>query len=296
MPSRLLDSRREPPRASRLGYDELPAFLRAYGPASAAARRPPSLDAGLAALADLPQASSLSRLPPHARCLIEGSATAENPAYLKAFLATCQVTEPAVTVIDLVDVQGAFRAEGREMACDAFAIADAAKLEAIFADASFDLVVQDHLLNCAPHGLHADIMRELGRVLRPGGFFIVSYTDSAHCDLARALTPADLRERADAIWSEDAYCLRDLGRDAAHVERLRERLCGATVRLGSVAGADDRCVFVTPPFGNFEFFAPHARTEAVIASCGLTPVASTRSIGRDAYGFACHRWHCLYRR
>jgi hypothetical protein len=130
----------------------------------------------------------------------------------------------------------------------------------------------------------------VARVLRPGGLFIVTATDDRHCDLTRALAPDELRARAGVAFSESAYCLRDLGPEA--VEPLRERLCGVTVRLDG----DGRCLFVTPPFGNFEFFAPHARTAALIEARGLTRAAATCSVGLDAHGFECRRWHCLYQR
>jgi hypothetical protein len=61
-----------------------------------------------------------------------------------------------IDVIDLIDLAALGRVETQAR----YHQADAGNLRALFADASFDLIVQDHLLNCVPITQYAAILAE----------------------------------------------------------------------------------------------------------------------------------------
>ena len=63
-----------------------------------------------------------------------------------------------------------------------FSVADATNLPA-FATGSVQILVQDHLLNCTPHGNHEAIVREAARLLDRRGFLIRTFL-SNHVRLA----------------------------------------------------------------------------------------------------------------
>jgi SAM-dependent methyltransferase len=226
--------------------------------------------------AELPRGLLSERFGTSPRCLIQGSASPDNVDALVAFLRHQGIAWPEIHVIDLIDLE----ALGHIQKPTRFHRADAADLSQFFADASFDLVLQDHLLNCAPVGTYQPILGELRRILHPGGLALLHYTDPSE------FPPAE------------GEALRDrLGPDGdVHNVRLSAAECDAFIRRGParrLVAIDDGVVMVTLPSGNLEHFISFEAFEDLLGAAGLA--VRQRHIVRliDGEGLACRRNHCL---
>lgn len=149
---------------------ELSHFLgRYHRPADQSPAQAPDLGYSLRHLASAPGLPDhLARLPSPCPCLIEGYAAPGNAAALREFLGGPDSRHVEVTAIDLYDLPATYDHLGLPLPLLRFVRADAARLRTTFPDASFDVVVQDFLLNCSPPVLAPRILAEVTRVLRPG--------------------------------------------------------------------------------------------------------------------------------
>lgn len=211
-------------------------------------------------------------------CLIEGISSPRNGRALRRFLEENQIPSPHIQAIDLADMRTIFEMAGDPLDGIGFQVADASALGMI-EEASVDLLVQDSLLNCAPHCLHDAIMREAARVLRPGGLGFINFTD--HTGLA------ERRRVRHPLPGARIYGLRDLP------PALRDGLWQGVVLLE----VDHRkLTLVTAPHGNFEFYFPCDHVRALLERYGLQPVIHRRWLGVDRHGNTCHRHLTLVRR
>jgi hypothetical protein len=142
-----------------------------------------------------------------------------------------------------------------------------------------DLLLQDSLLNCAPHCLHQAIMAEAARVLRPGGLAMINFTDSG--GLA-----SHVRTR-HPLPGRRIYGLRDLP------PAMRDGISQGAVLLES---DPDRLTLVTAPHGNFEFYFSCDHVARMFARHGFQPLLHRRWMGSDHHGNHCHRHLTLARR
>jgi SAM-dependent methyltransferase len=273
------------------GYDAPWEFLSGYAdprrdPASAA----PDLDASLRELHGLPRIDRwLRTLGSNPLCLIEGIAAPSNGAVLRRFLAAYGVSAPRIVAIDLINLAAFMRARHLAMTSMEFLVADASRLRGLFVDGSVDLVVQDFLLNCAPHGRHEPILREAARILRAGGLAIINFTDHRGVGRRPRLGREALASRYGIHLQDEAYCLRDLAGGDGRLARLRQELAG-TLLPGP---APRTCTLVTPPHGNFEFYSPRSRIERLVRASGFKISGQRRSCGLDGYGNTCWRYRTL---
>ena len=222
---------------------------------------------------ELPAGWLADRLGPAPRCLVEGCAVAENVDTLLRFLHAQGIPRPDIHVIDLIDLAGLGRADPRAR----YAQADAGDLSGLFADGSVDLLLQDHLLNCAPIAAYDRVIGEMARVLRPGGLAMLNYTDPS-------LFP-EPSGHGLAGWSGAGQTMLGLP-----LERL-----SPAERLVPVP---DGVMSVTLPFGNLEYFMPFERLADRLASAGLDLAELRISEGLDhtavdGEGLHCRRHHCL---
>ncbi len=226
--------------------------------------------------ADLPRGLLSDRIGTAPRCLIQGSASADNVDALVAFQRHQGITRPEIHVIDLIDLE----ASGHIPRPARFHRADAADLSGIFADASFDLVLQDHLLNCAPIRAYRPILAELARILRRGGLALLHYTDPSE------------------FPSAEGEALRDrlgLGGNFHHVP-LSTAEREAFISLGParrLIDTGDGVVMVTLPSGNLEHFIPFEAFEDLLDSVGLTVRRRRMVRVTDSEGLVCRSNHCL---
>ncbi len=131
---------------------------------------------------------------------------------------------------------------------------DASSLHAI-ESGSVDVLVQDALLNRAPHCLHEAIMEETARVLRPGALAFIGFTD--HQGLGARFRLRHPRPGARIQG------LRELP------PALREGLFQDAVLLEADPA---RLTLVTAPSGNFEFYFPCQWVTNLYQRQGLEPL------------------------
>ncbi len=217
-----------------------------------------------------------SRVGNNPRCLIQGSASNDNVASLTEFLLGQGIDSPDIHVIDLIDLKGLGFAEQNAH----YHQANAADLS-IFADGSISLVVQDHMLNCAPIGQYDAIMGEITRILTPRGIAMLHYTDSSlfpnaqgH-ELKRWLNPDGSRYRLELPPALTA----DIARSSP-AERLIE--------------VEGGFVMVTLPLFNLEYFIAFEQFCARMACAGLHLQHRRTVPVVDTEGLNCHRNHCLF--
>jgi hypothetical protein len=254
------------------GYAEPAAYLRWYEQRNGS-RHALSAQASLDLWQrELPAGWLAARLGPSPRCLIEGCASTNNVTALLGFLWRQGVPRPQIDVIDLIDLPafGALDARAR------FHQADAGDLSGLYGDGSIDLVLQDHMMNCAPVARYGAILGELSRVLRAGGLAMLNYTDPSAFPAPRGTG----LERRLGLEGDLAPALTGL----SAAERL---IC-----------TDDGFIAVTLPLGNLEYFIPFEALAGRLAEAGLRIEALRLTEGLDhnavdGDGLACRRHHCL---
>jgi SAM-dependent methyltransferase len=213
------------------------------------------------------------------RCLIQGSASADNVGSLSEFLRRHGIMAPDIHVIDLIDLSAVWNFHASAKFCRA----DAGDLAAVFAAGSFDLVVQDHLLNVAPFSTHPNILSEMRRILRPDGIALLQYTDPA------AFPPAEGQAFLDQIeMSGRSVQIGFTKEEYSAIAHLP-----AEHRLVAVGS---RFFFITLPLGILEFFMPMEELRILLEQAGLCLRESHLVPVTDSEGLPCRRHHCLITR
>lgn len=172
-----------------------------------------------------------------------------------------------------------------------FTVADATDLRSLYDDRSVDVVAQDFLLNCAPHPTHLPIMREVGRILKPNGLGLISFTDNRCLTGTEHITHDEFRGQYGISPNEEAFSLADLipGAD----EALRQRLVREVGGRALVNGRADRQTLITTAEGNFEFFRPYGSFRDTFQEAGLRIVGEEVSSGTDRNGITCVRYRTI---
>jgi SAM-dependent methyltransferase len=216
------------------------------------------------------------------RCLIQGYVCPRNAVALRQFLKQWGIRKPRITAIDLFNLPAIYKRLKLSMPKMQYILADAANLAKHFADDSMDVIVQDFLLNCAPHSQRQPILDEVGRVLSPNGFALISYTDN-HGQLKRlngerAAEPHEMGLAADA---------RHMG-DAPSVGPGRW-LIGSIIADRVWKGH----VVVMPPHGRLEFYTDQKTIGRAFKRAKLNLLAETITEAVDFSGQFCRRHHCF---
>lgn len=261
-------------------------------PALAGRPRVPTLADSLAHFRRLPgMPAMLEGLGPGCRCLLQGCTAPTNAAALQRFLDRPQGRQVTVTAVDLLDLPTIYERLGWPIPPMRFVRTDARALGAHFAPGSFDLVVQDFLLNCAPPAEAPALLAAARQMLGPGGLLLLSITDSTGLHPLPAIPAATFAARHGVPWRPEA---RDLAALLPDPELRAALLAGLAERV--VLGADgEEATLITAPHGRFEFFVPIARTLALLAAAGFELLLRDREQGSDDHGLECSRWRCLAR-
>lgn len=249
----------------------------------------PDLAASLVGLCALPCHSVFKNVPPDARCLIQGCSSSANPTALARFLAKMGVRSPQISVIDLIDIGRIFQRYGIWSNDIDFTVADATDLKSLYEDNSFDVAIQDHLLNCAPPSSHDDILSETVRILRPPGIGIVNFTTRSRIYQGEiAVTSYQFERRYGIPFNEQGYSLQDLHANEDVVADMQRYLSGKFF-----VHKTGRHFTYTMSNGNFEFFATYRVFRRMLASHGLDVVFQSRTSARDSNGLRCIRYRTL---
>jgi hypothetical protein len=274
-----------------IGYDRYHEFLWRYAYPSGSSERNPDLGISLSGLLEAGSLTTAAQqLRSRPRCLIQGITSPRNGTSLRQFLETFGVAKPIIHAIDIADVAGVLATMDMTLPDVSFSVADAASLPT-FVTGSVQILVQDHLLNCTPHGNHEAIVREAARLLDKRGFLILNFSvDPLQADQAICT-----REEIEGIFgrplSDRAYCLRDLACSADEQEKYKPLLMGRKVVLDDLG----RMIMITPPHGNFEFYFPKALLEEQLTRHGLRFEYISSESGVDSNGIRCLRYRTIVR-
>lgn len=226
--------------------------------------------------AELPSGWLASRLGMKPRCLIQGSASAGNVDSLIRFLHDQGVPAPEIHVIDLIDLTALGYADPRAR----YHQVNAVDLSELFTDGSIDLLLQDHLLNCAPICHYDAILGEVGRILNPTGLALLHYTDPSRFPTARG---NPMKTWLNAESSDYRLEMTDSMRQTCFSMLSAERLIETA----------EGFVLVTLPFGNLEHFISFENFAARLTRANLK-LEFRRTVNIiDGEGLDCQRNHCL---
>jgi SAM-dependent methyltransferase len=233
----------------------------------------------------------LAGLRPEPLCLIEGYSTPGNAGALAEFLQEITGALARIETIDLYDLPHLYEVLGLPMPCMTYHIADAAHLEHLYPDGSVDLVVQDFLLNCIPASRHEPLMKEVGRVLKPGGIGIISFTSSESLDRNSAISTDELQARHRVAWNPLAYDLDGMEKSNP-AENSLAHLTGKIV----YHPATSEFIYIAAIGGRFEFFRSKDEMFSLFERNGLRMMSFDVARGSDDHGLVCTRYRCLLAR
>ena len=171
---------------------------------------------------------------------------------------------PRIETVDLYDLPHLYSVLDIEMPDMAYHIADASHLEDIYPDHTVDVVVEDFLLNCIPASRHEALLREVARILKPGGLGIISFTSHETLKIGEAWSTEQLRAEYHLDWNPQAYDLSDI-----------ERYNQAGGSLDNLKGKliynkpTSEFIYVALAGGRFEFFRSKEEMLALFEQCGL---------------------------
>jgi len=294
--------RREPPspngafpqesaRPLGKGYSEILQMVLSYA-VEGKSSGTPTLAHSLNRIRTIPEVNRhLAALAKEPLCLIQGYSTPGNADALMQFIGEMNHSVPRIETVDLYDLPHLYAVLDLKMPCMTYHIADAAHLEHLYPDGSVDLVVQDFLLNCIPASRHDPLLQEVRRILKPGGFGIVSFTSNEALELSSALTTAQLQAEHNFTWDPKAYDLAEMEK-ANPSERSLSYLTGKVIHHP----ANSEFIYVAAAGGRFEFFRSRDEMVALFEKHGLHLLGFDRSTGTDDHGLSCVRYRCLFAR
>jgi len=272
------------------GYSEIMQMVLSYAAAGKSSGNP-TLSHSLERVRLMPDIKQhLAGLPKEPLCLIEGYSTPGNAEALREFIHEINGAFPKVETIDLYDLPHLYEVLGFPMPCMCYHIADAAHLDQLYNDGAVDLVVQDFLLNCIPASRHEPVLKEVSRILKPGGLGIISFTSSEALDLSSALTTAQLQTDHNFTWNSQAYDLAEMEKtnNAVSMDYLTGKLV--------YNHATSEFIYVSASGGRFEFFRSKEEMFSLFEKCGLRTLCFDVSQGSDDYGLSCIRYRCILSR
>jgi len=270
------------------GYDGFREFFAGYAGGLQAAHSP-ELGRSLHALLSDPAKEILRSVGASPVCLIEGISCPYNGMSLRHCLAHAGVSDARVHALDILDVDAVARSLGYELPGLEFSIGDASRLDG-WESGSVHVLVQDHLLNCAPHAIHAALVREAARVLHGRGVWILNFSLEPHVAGGGQIGFQDVEQLLGRPLDSMAYCLSEIA-NGRGVSWLLERLLGKMI----VDERTGRRILITAPHGNFEFYFPLLHLESLLAANGLETVFRKCEQGVDQHGNHYQRHRTLVR-
>jgi SAM-dependent methyltransferase len=270
------------------GYSEIMQMVLSYAVAGKSAGNP-TLSHSLERIRLMPDLKQhLAGLAKDPLCLIQGYSTPGNAEALKQFIHDINQSLPRIETVDLYDLPHLYEVLDLKMPCMRYHIADASHLDHLYHDGAVDLVVQDFLLNCIPASRHEPLLKEVGRLLKPGGLGIISFTSSEALELSSAMSTAQLQTDHHLTWDSHAY-------DLAGMEKAN----GSASALDHLTGkliyhqATSEYIYIAALGGRFEFFRSKEEMLSLFEKCGLHLLCFDLSQGSDDHGLSCIRYRCI---
>jgi len=270
------------------GYSEIMQMVLSYAVAGKTAGNP-TLSHSLERIRPMPEVKQhLTGLAKDPLCLIQGYSTPGNAEALRHFIHDNIGSFPRIETVDLYDLPHLYEVLDLKMPCMHYHIADAAHLDHLYRDGAVDLVVQDFLLNCIPASRHEPLLKEVSRILKPGGLGIVSFTSSEALELSSALSTVQLQTDHNLIWDSQAYDLAEMGKANASEDSL-DYLMGKLVYHQLTS----EFIYIAKAGGRFEFFRSKEEMLSLFEKCGLHLLCFDVSQGSDDHGLMCVRYRCI---
>jgi hypothetical protein len=271
------------------GYEAFPEVFAGYARDGVAPYNPP-LSRGLQAFLSEPPISIFQSVGSKPLCLIQGISCPWNGTSLREFMSRACASEPAIHAIDILDVAAVAHFTGYDLPHLSFSVADASRLTH-WEDGSVNVLVQDHLLNCAPHGIREAIVSEAARVLHPDGVWILNFSTEPVLANPEVLSVTEAGRLLGRPLSDAVYCLREA---AASEKRLAMH---ASQMLGKLIVNDSTgdLTLITPPHGNFEFYFRRSELDRLLTRYGCRVVYESCEYGLDQHGNQYRRCRTLVR-
>lgn len=252
--------------------------------------RPPNLSDSLSFLQNFKDVSdALCKLPVNVKALIEGYSCQTNAEGLRKFLATYGVTVLDISVIDIYDLPSTYQSLGIALPEINFYQRCASDLEGVAQSQSFDVVVQDFLLNCIPPSEIAKVLSESFRVLKSTGYLILSITDSSGLKNRPFITPENLNRDYGLIWKNTAKHLRQVQNENKNDPTLSGTHFEKILNTIILDPNTDQYTFISPPYGRFEFFISWKQTLKHLFEANFTILLDHEDWGKDDQGLDCCR-------
>ena len=271
---------------------EVDRFVSRYLAADPNAAGPPPLAQSLAMLSGMPPAvAALATLRDGCRCLFQGYTRPANAADLGRFLDGAGVSVGEMVAVDVLDIPASYVRLGLGVPNLRFIRGDACDMPGRDSG-SFDVIVQDFLLNCLPSADAGRLVHETSRLLATDGIVIASVTDDECLEGLPALSTEEFAAHTGTVWSDSARWLGDLLPHADRRRALLPLLGGRVVRIAGEQGG----TLIAPPDGRFEFFVPAKTCWSRFRAASLEPVAIGMRTGWDDLGLHCTRRTAVLRR
>ena len=273
------------------GYSEIMQMVLSYAVPGKSAGNP-TLSHSLERIRLMPDHQQhLAGLAKEPLCLIQGYSTPGNAEALRQFIHNTNQSFPQIETVDLYDLPHLYEVLDLKMPCMRYHIADAAHLDHLYHDGAVDLVVQDFLLNCIPASRHEPLMKEVSRILKPGGLGIISFTSSEALELSSAVSTTRLQTDHNFIWDSQAY-------DLAGMEKANTSNGSLEYLTGKLIyhQATSEFIYVAATGGRFEFFRSKEEMFSLFENCGLHLLCFDISQGSDDHGLSCIRYRCILAR
>jgi hypothetical protein len=132
-------------------------------------------------------------------------------------------------------------------------------------------------------------LREVNRILKPGGLGVISFTSSEALKVDSACSTSQLQKEHNLTWDSQAYDLAEMEKANASVGSL-DHLMGTLVYHQSTS----EFIYIANAGGRFEFFRSKEEMFALFETCGLRLLGHDVAQGIDDHGLSCLRYRCLF--
>jgi hypothetical protein len=222
---------------------------------------------------------------PQIECLVQGYTAPSNAHALRAALVAQGVDHARIVAVDQLPLPDIYGQLGVAMPEIEFIQADACNLGDCLRGQTFDLVVQDFILNCLPPILAPELLRETRRHIKADGMCLISFSADAQTPVGRTISAASGFAGWPGGWTSWTTGLHHMARSEVEFEEMARRLMGLSV-LDDKTG---NITHVTDPSGQFEFFSLKQGVIGVIEAAGFAVSIVDASRAVDYNGVKCMR-------
>ena len=222
-------------------------------------------------------------------CLVQGYTAPVNAQALRAALLAPTVLRSRIVAVDQIPLPEIYSQLGVEMPEIDFVQANACDLGDRLGGDTFDLVVQDFILNCLCPANAAALLAEARRHLKPDGLCLISFSADAEAPTHATVFASALAPSLPRAWTPQSAGLFDLAQTESDYFALETLLQGK-----SILDADSGTITqVTAPSGQFEFFVSKQKIIDLIEAAGFAVSVVDATEAVDYSGLRCTRYRVI---